>query len=151
MRQEEGRRANVNSENTVLAPLLQAALPWCLPWSHRSACAGHQHCHFAAEEKGAQSSHSWSVVDSGVFNLKTFFSCLFFLGWGWGVGEGLRGKCMLLKFFLHVILKNFKLQKNCKNNAISQILSLLAFCHICTLSIYHNFANPFENYLETLY
>lgn len=59
---------------------------------------------------------------------------------------------MLLKFFLQVfILKNFKLQKNCKNNAVSQTLSLLAFCHICTLSLDHNFANPFENYLETLY
>lgn len=97
MRQEEGRRANVNPENTVLAPLLQAALPWCLPWSHRSACAGHQHCHSAAEEKGAQSSHSWSVVDSGVFNLKTFFfSCLFFLR---GAGGGFEGKMHAPKIF----------------------------------------------------
>lgn len=30
MRQEEGRRANVNTEDRVLATLLQVSLQWCL-------------------------------------------------------------------------------------------------------------------------
>lgn len=145
----------MNTENRVLATLLQASLQWCLHCPTEALVLDINPATLQLRKKA----HTVYTAGMGRFRciqLEDLLFLSFFLrrgvgGGGWTVVV-VEGEMHAPKFFLQVfILKNFKLQKNCKNNAFSQTLSLLAFCHICTLSIDHNFANPFENYLETLY